>query len=77
MPILPDMQPWQLSGEAVTLGVQVLKEFYAVATGKLKKPLAREESASLIRDLCHACHMVDDTLPQLDRAVELAEAHGL
>ena len=66
-----------LSGETATLSVQVLKEFYAVATGKLKKPLPRGEAASLIRDLCHACHLVDDTLPQLDRAVELASAHAL
>jgi predicted nucleic acid-binding protein len=65
-----------LGDETATVSVQVLREFYAVATRKLAKPLPGVEAVKLIRDLCHACRVLDDTLPQLERAVELAASNN-
>ena len=59
------------------MSVQVLKEFYAVATLKLKEPPARREAISIIKDLLDACRVVDDTLPQLDRPLHLASTRKL
>ena len=66
-----------LDGQNAAVSVQVLKEFYAVATLKVKEPLARREAISIIEDLIDACRVVDDTLPQLDRALDLASTHKL
>jgi len=60
-----------LAEEGASLNVQVLKEFYSVVTGKLKKTLPRHEAVAIIRDLCHAFRVIDDTLPQLERSLEL------
>jgi len=61
-----------LDRETAAVSVQVLKEFFAVATGKLKKPLPRRDAVKLIKDLCHACRVIDDTVPQLKLTLELA-----
>ncbi len=66
-----------LDEQAAALSVQVLKEFYTVATRKIPKTLSRKEAAVVIRDLCLTCRVMDDTLPQLHRALELVNAHGL
>jgi predicted nucleic acid-binding protein len=57
--------------------VQVLKGFYAVATGKVREPLPRREAIAVIRDLRHACRVIDDTLPQLERALDLMISYSL
>lgn len=66
-----------LDGQNAGMSVQILKEFYAVATRKVKKPLPRRKVIGIIKDLSLACLVVDDTLPQLDRALELVDAYGL
>ena len=66
-----------LDKQIATVSVQVLKEFYAVVTRKVKKPLPGRDAIAIIKDLNLACRVVDDTLPQLDRALELLEAYGL
>ncbi|MBM3790300.1 MAG: PIN domain-containing protein [Acidobacteria bacterium] len=60
-----------------TVSVQVLREFHSVVTRKLSKPLSYRAAAEIIGDLCLACRVVDDTLPQLDRALELVGTHHL
>jgi predicted nucleic acid-binding protein len=57
--------------------VQVLKEFHAVATKKVPKPLSRREAAALIRDLCSSCLIADQTVPQLQRALTLMNEHPI
>ena len=57
--------------------VQVLKEFHAVATKKVPKPLSRCEAAALIRDLCSSCLILDETVPQLQRALNLMNEHRI
>lgn len=66
-----------LDAQDATVSVQVLKEFYTVATRKVKKPLSHREAAAVVKDLSLACRVVDDTLPQLDRALELVDAYSL
>ena len=66
-----------LNRQNAGLSVQVLREFYTVATRKVKKPLSHAQAAATIEDLSLACRVVDDTLPQLSRALELAGAHAL
>jgi len=66
-----------LDGQNASLSVQILREFYTVATRKVRKPLSHAQAVATIEDLCLACRVVDDTLPQLNRAMEFAESHGL
>ena len=66
-----------LDGQNAVLSVQVLREFHTVTVRKAKKPLSHVQAASTIEDLGLACRVVDDTLPQLNRALELAGTHGL
>jgi len=63
--------------QGAVVSVQVLKEFYAAATRKVKKPLSSREAAGIVKDLSLACRVLDDTLPQLERALELVDAHAL
>jgi len=65
-----------MDGQNAVLSVQVLKEFYSVVTAKIRRPLPRREALAVIKDLRHACRVVDDTLPQLDRALDLAATHN-
>ena len=57
--------------------VQVLKEFHAVATKKVARPLSSREAANIIRDLCVSCRITDETVPQLQRALDLVAKHRL
>jgi len=66
-----------LDSQNAGLSVQVLREFYAVVTSKVKRPLSHAQAAATIQDLSLACRVVDDTLPQLSRALEIAGEHGL
>ncbi len=66
-----------LDAHEAVVSVQVLREFYTVATRKVKRPLPHREVVALVRDLSIACRVVDDTLPQLERALELAYAYDL
>lgn len=66
-----------LERQNAALSVQVLKEFYAVATRKLGKPLPARKAASIIRDLMLACHVTDDTQQLLERALDLAATYSL
>ena len=66
-----------LNRQSAAVSVQVLREFYAVATRKAKKPVPRHELIPLINDLSHACRVVDDTLAQLERALDILESHDI
>jgi predicted nucleic acid-binding protein len=57
--------------------VQVLKEFHAVATTKVPKPLSLREAAAVIRDLCSSCLIADETVPQLQCALTLMNEHPI
>jgi predicted nucleic acid-binding protein len=57
--------------------VQVLKEFHAVATKKAAAPLSRRDAAGIIRDLCISCHITDETVQQLRRALDLIARYGI
>jgi predicted nucleic acid-binding protein len=57
--------------------VQVLKEFHAVATKKVAKPLSRREAAIVIRDLCSSCTIADETVAQLQRALDLVTEYRI
>ncbi|NWG13206.1 MAG: PIN domain-containing protein [Acidobacteria bacterium] len=61
-----------LDSQNAGLSVQLLREFYTVATWKVKRTFSHSQAAATIEDLSIACRVVDDTLPQLNRALELA-----
>ena len=61
-----------LKEDSLVVSVQVLKELYVVTTRKLQPGLKEKQAALLVRHLVDAAHVVDDTAPLLDRALELA-----
>jgi predicted nucleic acid-binding protein len=60
-----------LDAQQATVSVQVLKEFYSVATRKLAHPLSHQAASAVIKDLSVACRVAEETVPQLERALEL------
>ncbi len=66
-----------IDGQSAVVSVQVLKEFYTVSTRKVKVPISPRDAVSLIRDLRNACRVMDDTVAQLDRALEISTTRKL
>jgi predicted nucleic acid-binding protein len=60
------------------VSVQVLNEFYAVATRPNKPPsLSHEEAAQTVRDIAAACHVLPLTSAVTFRALDAVPRHGL
>jgi len=66
-----------LDRHCACLSVQVLREFHAVATRKVRTPLSRRDAALVIRDLCSACFVAEESVPQLQRSLDLMDRHLL
>lgn len=65
-----------MDADLAVLSVQVLKEFFVVATRKIATPLAYHDAREIIDDLS-VMFVVDDTLPLLRKALAIHDAHGL
>lgn len=64
-----------LDADRAVISVQVLKEFFVVATKKIDPPLSIPKAREIIEDLC-VTRVVDDTLGLFRQALEICNTHG-
>lgn len=65
-----------LDQRAAVLSVQVLREFYVVATRKIAAPISHDQACDIIRSLT-VLHVVDDTLALFEEGLEVCQGHQL